>query len=318
MGKTRSADANDEDLANRSASRAVRLLRLVSLLRRRRGVRLAELAEEFSVSRQTIHGYLRDLEAADIPVERVNRNGEVRVSLAADWFAAPTSSELFALIVARQALRGLRGVAAQHWVASRLQPLNASFGVDVEDSIATTVDVSVIDKAIRARKQLIITYRGLNDEVERTRTVEPLSLVLRMRNWYLACLDVDKQHKLITPKLSRITGARVSTVACCGPAVNVAEELAHSVGIWSGDHLHDVVVRVHPPQARFVREYPLTTTQTLTDEGDAVVVRARVSGLEEVTRWLLRWGGDAEVLEPAALKERLRDEVTRMQRWLVD
>lgn len=51
-------------------------------------------------------------------MQRSTRNGEVRVSLDADWYAAPTSSELFALIVARQALRGLRGVAAQHWVAS--------------------------------------------------------------------------------------------------------------------------------------------------------------------------------------------------------
>jgi len=42
-------------------------------------------------------------------------------------------------------------------------------------------------------------------------------------------------------------------------------------------------------------------------------VRARVCGLEEVTRWVLRWGGDAEVLGPPALVERLRTEVARMQ-----
>jgi len=51
-------------------------------------------------------------------------------------------------------------------------------------------------------------------------------------------------------------------------------------------------------------------------DGDCVVVRARVAGLEEVTRWVLRWGKDAEVLEPPALRERLRAEVQAMQRWL--
>jgi predicted DNA-binding transcriptional regulator YafY len=59
-------------------------------------------------------------------------------------------------------------------------------------------------------------------------------------------------------------------------------------------------------------EYPLTSTQLIEPDGDAVLVHAKVSGLEEVTRWVLRWGGDAQVLAPQALQDRLRTELARM------
>ena len=36
-------------------------------------------------------------------------------------------------------------------------------------------------------------------------------------------------------------------------------------------------------------------------------LRMRLSGLEEIERWVLSWGDQAEVLEPAKLRQRLRE-----------
>jgi predicted DNA-binding transcriptional regulator YafY len=37
-----------------------------------------------------------------------------------------------------------------------------------------------------------------------------------------------------------------------------------------------------------------------------------LSGLEEITRWMLNWGSKAQVLGPPALKKRVRDELRAM------
>jgi predicted DNA-binding transcriptional regulator YafY len=40
----------------------------------------------------------------------------------------------------------------------------------------------------------------------------------------------------------------------------------------------------------------------------AIELRLRLLGLEEVAQWILSWGRLAEVLEPEALRHRVRDE----------
>ena len=301
-------------LANRGATRAVRLLTVVDALRsRRRGIRQHDLVELLGVSRQSLHGYLIDLEEAGFPLVRTKRSGEVWLTLGGDWLTAPSTAELFALVVAHQALRGLPNSPAEQWLAPRLQKLTAVPRVTIDAVAVEGVDAAAVVRAAVEGKRLRLDYRGLKDDVARPRLVEPIEMRFSQRAWYLFCLDVECREPR-TFKLARITAARVLDEPC-SLLGNIDAELEHehAVGVWTSKDEYDVAVRLHPPQARFAREYPLTTTQTLTTEGDCVVVRARVSGLEEVTRWVLRWGGDAEVLEPPALVERLRSELERMQ-----
>lgn len=316
MGKKRSDEADEIDLANRGASRAVRLLRLLDLLRsRRRGIRQRELVEEFAVTRQTIDKYLKDLEAAGIPLVRTARGGEAWLGLGGDWLIAPSAAEIFALVVARQALQGLPNSAATQWLAPRLRQLTTTPRVTIE-AIGDGVDTDAVVRAVMDRKRLRLTYRGLKDTASKQRLVEPIELRFSQRAWYLFCLDVDRREPR-TFKLSRVVAAQVVDEACSlGGVVDAEREHEHTVSVWTSSALYDVAVRIHPPQARVAHEYPLTAMQTVAADGDAVIVRARVAGLEEVTRWVLRWGRDAEVLEPPALRDRLRAEVQAMQAWL--
>jgi predicted DNA-binding transcriptional regulator YafY len=40
--------------------------------------------------------------------------------------------------------------------------------------------------------------------------------------------------------------------------------------------------------------------------------QATLSGLEEITCWVLSWGSKAKVLGPPELKKRVRDELAKM------
>lgn len=85
---------------------------------------------------------------------------------------------------------------------------------------------------------------------------------------------------------------------------------ASAVKTWQGDETR-VRVRIAAEAAWSVGEYPLVAGQLVFHEPDgAVIVEADVAGLVEVSRWVLSWGRHAEALEPAALRERVRGELS--------
>ncbi len=50
----------------------------------------------------------------------------------------------------------------------------------------------------------------------------------------------------------------------------------------------------------------------LKPDGSVNDFQADLSGLEEITRWVLSWGSKAKVLGPAELKKRVREELEKM------
>ncbi len=56
----------------------------------------------------------------------------------------------------------------------------------------------------------------------------------------------------------------------------------------------------------------LGLVETIRPDGSVIEFRARLSGLEEITRWVLSWGSKAQVLGPVALKKRVKDELLAM------
>jgi predicted DNA-binding transcriptional regulator YafY len=301
--------------ATRNEARLVRTLRMVrTIALRRHGIRVTDLVDELGVSRNSVYRYLDDLARADVGLLRETRGGEAWVRLPAQWSTEPDRAERFALVVARQVLAGLPGTKAQRWLEPRLlgtpaPPLAVEAAIPVDDSVARAVESALAEP----RRRLSFAYRGLRDDDGRRRVVEPIELRFSQRAWYLFAFDVDKAE-LRTFKLARMNDTRVESAPCTRTVVDTAVAHAHSVSVWSSLELYDVVIRVYPPHAAVAHEYPLQASQQVEHDGDTVVVRATVAGLEEVTRWVLRWGGDARVEAPAALQARVRDEHERALR----
>jgi predicted DNA-binding transcriptional regulator YafY len=298
--------------AMRNEARLVRTLRMVrTIAQRRHGIRVVDLVEELGVSRNSVYRYLDDLTRADVGLLREQRNGEAWVRLPPQWSTQPDMAERFALVVARQALAGLSGSKAQRWLEPRLQdapppPLAVEAAIPVDDGVARAVETALAEP----RRRLSFVYRGLNDGDARRRVVEPIELRFSQRAWYLFGFDVDK-GELRTFKLARMNDAQVERATCTRTVVDAAVAHAHSVSVWSSPETYDVVIRIYPPHAAVAHEYPLQASQSIERDGDTVVVRATVAGLEEVTRWVLRWGGDARVEAPDALRRRMRTEHER-------
>jgi proteasome accessory factor B len=76
---------------------------------------------------------------------------------------------------------------------------------------------------------------------------------------------------------------------------------------------HEVAIRFRPLVARNVAEVTWHKTQrtTLRDDG-SLDFHVRVSGLREISWWILGYGDQAEVLKPAALRQLIAERADRM------
>jgi hypothetical protein len=79
------------------------------------------------------------------------------------------------------------------------------------------------------------------------------------------------------------------------------------------DELYTVRVRISPGWARWVGEKIWHESQKLTKLPDgSLEIAFHVAGLDEIKRWVLSFGPEAQVLEPEKLKEMVRKDLSRI------
>ena len=78
------------------------------------------------------------------------------------------------------------------------------------------------------------------------------------------------------------------------------------------DELYTVKVRISPGWARWVEEKIWHESQKAKKNGDgSLELSSRVAGLEEIKRWVLSFGPEARILEPAKLKDMIRSDLQK-------
>jgi len=283
----------------------------------RRGLTPRAIMQKADVRRATLYRDLAFLGEAGVPISQEKVNGESRYALVGDALPAlaPTALQSFALRLAREALEPLSGSSLVRELDSLLGASLARREAKPPVKIARRRPpasrnlIAVLERALSSDRRLRIAYRSRAETAFRTRSVDPLEVRLVAGDLYLVAWDHDRRAPRKF-KVTRIGEAEVLSEKRAHPAVDVDTLFEHSVKVWTGEPV-DVAIRFPPDLARLAEEHPLVPDQTydvLPD--DSVIVRARVSGMVEVTRWVLGWGAGAEVLEPLALRELVRSELS--------
>jgi CRISPR-associated endonuclease/helicase Cas3 len=119
-------------------------------------------------------------------------------------------------------------------------------------------------------------------------------------------------QKVATFKIERIEKAELKLERFSIPEdFDEAELLRYAWGIWYGEN-EPVTVRLRFAEgeaARRVRESIWHPTQVLKEEADGGVIwQAQVAEWQEMLPWVRGWGADVEVVEPAELREELKQE----------
>ena len=245
-----------------------------------------------------------------------------------------TLAELAALVMSRELLAPVGASALGPAVTAAYDKI---FGVLSKDALTLldemrrTIGVRLLGAKLQApvadlmprlhtalveRRAVRIRYHSFHRDEETGRTIEPYHLTYFNGGLYLVA-HCHLRNAVRIFAVERVRALDVLRTRFTLPAdFDVARYLDNALGILRGD-LVTVRVAFVPAMARYVRERLWHPSQQFRDLADGrLEVVLKVADTLEVRRWILGYGVQAEVLEPASLREALRIEAAAVARQL--
>jgi proteasome accessory factor C len=306
---------------SKTSERLRRLLSVVPYVVRHPGTPLPELARLFDTSEQELLADLNLLFLTGLPpygpgdLVEVDVDDEGRVWIRmADHFARParlTRGEAVALHLRGTEVLASAGEREAGPLRSALDKIAGTLGAEALGALQVEVGKSggppghleVVQGAVRGRQRLEIDYYSATRDEVTTRRVDPEQVFSAIGNWYVVAWD----HRSDAERLFRIDRIR---------DVRPTEESFEPRGLaGQGRELYsaseeDLIVRLSlGPGARWVAEY--YQVGEAVERGGGLVVALPTKDLAWVAKLVLRLRGEAEVLDPPELAERVRDLADR-------
>ena len=234
-----------------------------------------------------------------------------------------SEGELIALLVAEKALQQYRGTTFEAPLVSAFQKMASSLPDTISLNLAdwgSTISFrtraepildlktfDVLSRAAAQRQQLKLSYRKPGQRETESRVVDPYHLANINSEWFLfAWCHLRKDIRTFAP--ARIQSVELTGQTFARPAkFSLEKRLRDSFGVQSGHENHEVVIRFKELVSDYIREKKWHESQKLKELPDGgVELSMTLSGLAEIERWVLSWAGNARVLQPAALADRVR------------
>lgn len=158
----------------------------------------------------------------------------------------------------------------------------------------------------------LVRYHAYSEDRVNQFKAEPLHFFEHGGGLY-AYVRIPKHGDVITLAVERIVELTDTDQTFEYPeGFDPQARLAQAFGVTSDDPVR-VRIRFSRDQARYVQERRWAAEQRIMENKDgSIILEMTTSGLWEIARWVLSWGGDAEVLAPDELREMVAEEVGRM------
>jgi predicted DNA-binding transcriptional regulator YafY len=305
---------------------------LLQLLDRPSGVAVEEAARDLDCTVRTIWRDLRVLQDAGFPIyDEPGADGRRSLWRVDDTFKQRlplklSLAELAALLMSRDLLAPAGAGGLGPAITSAFEKIGGVLSKDalglidrMRDTIGvrtlgaklqapSTEHVAAIQGALLECRRLRLRYYSMSRDEVSDRRVDPYHLTLHGGGFYLVGYCHLRQAVRIFA-VERIRECEVLSVRFDVPGTfDLDQYLAGAWGIIRGDVV-TVKVLFARSLARYIRERLWHPTQKFRElESGRLEMTLRVADTLEVRRWILGFGSEAEVLEPGALRETLRQD----------
>lgn len=305
---------------------------IIKLLEARtRGLTVAELADRLDAKVRTVYRDMRALESAGFPLYTESGDRGDRWKLmhgSKSHVPLPlTMTELMALHMSRDILKVFEGTLFQESIESLfekvsvtlppaachyLDTISGRLGVGhgaKKDFSAFKDIIAQLSEATAGHTRVEITYKALSTGKETTRVVDPYQVWAMNGAFYLIGL-CRLRDEIRTFAMDRITKLTVLNESFAMPEdFSLDEYLKSAFRVMTGEP-ETVRVWFRQSAAQVVKERIWHPTQEIREgEDGSLVVTLEVPINYEIVSWILGFGSAAEVLGPAALKERIAKEL---------
>jgi len=312
--------------------RSERFYKIDQLLQGGRIVSFARLMESLGVSRAQLKrdlAYMRERFNAPIEYDRdengyrfVQSASGPKYSLPGLWFSA---AEIHALLSMQHLLENLQpGLLTPH-VKPLLARFNAILGSadHSHEEVARRVRVlhlaarrmkdehfAAVAQATLNRRRLKIRHYNRMEDRETERAISPQRLVHYRDNWY-ADAWCHLRHDLRSFAVDAIRAVEpMEERAKEIPKAELDEYLKSGYGIFAGKRVTWAKLKFSPLAARWVAAQSWHSQQkALTEDDGAYVLEIPYADDRELVMDILKFGPDAEVLAPEALRKRVAEQL---------
>lgn len=287
--------------------KSIRILKIIELCSRKRMMTAPRLAQMCGVTERTIYRDMQALGEMGVPV--VPENGyrvldtnplpqlnlthteQVILTLALQNLPLHLDRELKKLVT------GLQNKLLEQPVESPVIALEAPPAGQLKGNVFAR-----LQKAIEAHQYVtFVRYRKLTDEVVSGVTLEPYLLYFRERAWYLVAWNPQRaEHRVY--RLDRIDKLRVEKRTFTPRAFDAPEYFRGTLGVVVGEPRR-LRVRFTGLAREIVKKDGRFSPKDLHEENNALILDTIIQGEILWLRWILGFGGEAEILEPAAMRE---------------
>lgn len=284
-----------------------RLIGILAVLLREGQVTAGDLAARFEVSTRTIQRDVERLCRAGIPL-RTTRGVGGGISIMEGYDldrTVLTNADRGAILAGLRSLDSVSGTGYYRQLMEKLPPAEETAGDDcVVIDLASWYGpalgprLELLKEACRHRRLVTFTYCAPAGDSRRT--VEPCRLVFRWSSWYLWGWCRDREDFRLF-KLNRMLD--VEETGESFPSRPVPSPITPADRVYP-ERLQGVVRFAPGARWRLVEEYG---RDSFTREPDgSLLFRRGFPGREELLRWVMSFGEQAELLEPEDLRRELR------------
>jgi len=209
-------------------------------------------------------------------------------------------------------------------VLRNVPPVNQSYIDSLSDLIKVNQSEAVLEKcinesylqaireAIEKNRRLKIEYFSFNNNEMTTRKIDPYYLEIREGCYHLICY-CHLREEIRDFRVSRMKSVEILNETFKRPENFYEEYNKNRFEKLIGDEEITLKIIFEGYAARYIKEYEANKADSITSLGeDRILFEKKTTYSPDILQWVLRFGADAEVLEPAALRFEITWEVERM------
>ncbi len=324
--------------------RASRLLSTLLLLQTRGRMTAQELADELEVSVRTVYRDVLALGAAGVPVyadrgptggyqlldgyrtRLTGLSGDEAESLFLAGIPGPAAELGLGTVLAAAQLKLLAALPPE--LRTRAGRIRERFHLDAPNWFHEADEVpylAVVAEAVWNQHPILVRYQRAGRAGERTRTLEPLGVVLKAGVWYLVARAVDlpaRADQVLTYRIARILELEMQPDQHFERPADF--DLAAYWRSWSDSYESNVyraeaILRLTPRGLQLVHylmgpavSRAATASASLPDADGWIRVVLPIESVEHALAEFLRLGTEAEVLSPPELRARMHEAATAL------
>lgn len=308
-------------------NRIDRLTAILIQLQSKKVVTASEIAERFSISLRTVYRDMRALEEAGVPIGAEAGKGYF---IADGYFLPPvmfSEEEAGAILLGAKLIErmsdnsiGENFSSAMYKIKSVLKSSGKEILENLDSRIAVAKDLkkvekpnhlSSLQKAIADKKAIDIKYYSHYRENTTIRIVEPIGLYYYSNAWHLiAYCRMRKDYRDF--RVDRIKKIEITTDSYEIKNHKSLDEYIKSAYDFENEVKFATIV-FSKNAAKLIHEmkYYYGFVDEVT-ENDKTKMRFMIGNIEYFARWIIMFGNEAEIKDPAELKSKVKNLVSEL------